>query len=195
LDRERFMDYLVERGLRAQLRTGSILTGQKYVALDFFPHAPPAQITREGRHPEIPTIRAPLEEIGTKVTELLAKLDRFPIEQMGNDLRDAVQGAKKLTTSPELAETVHSLNEAVIELKRLTTSLRTTAAPELSATLDRVRRSLAAIEETMGSGSELQSNVKETLTELGAAARSLRFLADYLERHPESLIRGKGKEE
>jgi paraquat-inducible protein B len=195
LDRERFMDYLVERGLRAQLRTGSILTGQKYVALDFFPHAPPAQITREGRHPEIPTIRAPLEEIGTKVTELLAKLDRFPIEQMGNDLRDAVQGAKKLTTSPELAETVHSLNEAVIELKRLTTSLRTTAAPELSATLDRIRRSLAAIEETMGSGSELQSNVKETLTELGAAARSLRFLADYLERHPESLIRGKGKEE
>jgi paraquat-inducible protein B len=214
LDRERFMDYLVERGLRAQLRMGSILTGQKYVALDFFPHAPPAQIAWEGKHPEIPTMRAPLEEIGTKVTELLtkldglpieqmgtkviellAKLDRFPIEQMGNDLRDAVEGAKHLTTSPELVETVRALNEAVVELKRLTASLRTTVAPELSATLDGIRRSLDTIEETMGSDSELQRNVKETLTELGAAARALRFLADYLERHPEALIRGKGKGE
>jgi paraquat-inducible protein B len=214
LDRERFMDYLVERGLRAQLRMGSILTGQKYVALDFFPKAPPAQIAREGKHPEIPTIRAPLEEIGTKVTgllakldefpieqmgtkviELLVKLDKFPIEQLGNDLRDAVQGAKDLTTSPELVETVRALNEAVVELKGLTASLRTTVAPELSATLDRIRRSLDTVEETMGSDSELQSNVKETLTELGAAARALRFLADYLERHPEALIRGKGKVE
>ncbi len=213
LDRERFMDYLVDRGLRAQLRMGSVLTGQKYVALDFFPKAPPAKIAREGRHPEIPTVRAPLEEIGTKVTELLAKLDqfpveqmgdklmallekldRFPVEQLGNDLLDTVQGAKNVTTSPELLETVRALSEAVFELKRLTAGLRTTVTPGLSATLDRVRGSLDMLEKTMGSDSELQGNVRKTLNDLAGAARSLRFLADYLERHPEALIRGKGKE-
>jgi paraquat-inducible protein B len=213
LDRERFMDYLVERGLRAQLRTASILTGQKYVALDFFPNAEPAHIRWQGKHPELPTIRAPLEEIGTKVAELLSKLDKFPIEQigtkatallsklekfpieqMGNDLRDAVQGAKSLTTSPELIETVRSLHEILAELIQLTNGLRTEVAPELSATLDQIRGALLSVEDAMGSGSELQSNLKETLTELGAAARSIRFLADYLERHPEALIRGKGKE-
>jgi paraquat-inducible protein B len=213
LDRERFMDYLVERGLRAQLRTASILTGQKYVALDFFPNAEPAHIRWQGKHPELPTIRAPLEEIGTKVAELLSKLDKFPIEQigtkatallsklekfpieqMGNDLRDAVQGAKSLTTSPELIETVRSLHEILAELIQLTNGLRTEVAPELSATLDQIRGALLSVEDAMGSGSELQSNLKETLTELGAAARSIRFLADYLERHPEALIRGKGTE-
>ncbi len=111
---------------------------------------------------------------------LLEKLDRFPVEQLGNDLRDTVQGAKNVTTSPELLETVRALNEAVVELKRLIAGLRTTVAPGLSATLDRIWRVIRHVGGDHGSDSEVQGNVRETLNELAGAARALRFLADYL---------------
>ncbi|MCU0540412.1 MAG: MlaD family protein, partial [Desulfobacterales bacterium] len=76
--KDSLLDYFVEKGLRAQLRTGNILTGQLYVALDFFPDAKPARVVRGGRYglPEFPTTPTQLEEIGEKLTQLVAKIDK-----------------------------------------------------------------------------------------------------------------------
>lgn len=101
-DRKWQNDYLVEQGLRAQLKTGSLITGQLYVDLDFHPNAEPAQINWEGRYPQMPTVPTSIEEITTSLTHLLKKLEKLPIEQIGNDLRDTVQGAKRLVNSAEL---------------------------------------------------------------------------------------------
>jgi paraquat-inducible protein B len=191
--RDTLGDFLVEKSLRAQLRTGNLLTGQLYVALDFFPGAKPAKVVRGGRYgyPEFPTTPTPFEEIGSKLTSLIAKIDRIPIDQIGGDLRDTIQGAKRITTSPELVEAVKSLNTAIKEMQLLMAELRTKTAPELNATLQQAQTSLAAAGNMLESGSPLQSRLKEALEELASAARGLRVLADYLERQPQSLLTGK----
>ncbi len=195
--RENLIDHFVEKGMRAQLRTGNLLTGQNYVALDFFPNAKPAKLVRAGRygHTEFPTTPTQLEEIGTRVSQLVAKLDKIPIDEIGQDLSATIKGARRVVTSPELMETVKSLNAAVQELQLLTAELRTRTAPELTATVEQARKSLAAAESTLGADAPLQNRLTTALEELAGAARALRVLADYLERHPESALFGKGKPE
>jgi paraquat-inducible protein B len=164
-----------------------------YVALDLFPDAKPAKLVRGGRYgyPEFPTTPTPLAEIGSKVTQLVAKIDKIPIEQIGKDLGDTIKGAKGIANSPELAESIRSLNAALKEIQLLTEDLRTRVTPELSATLEQTRRSLAAADESISADSPTQQRFRTTLDELAGAARGLRILADYLERHPEAVLSGK----
>ena len=193
VSRENLTAYLVERGLRAQLRTGNLLTGQNYVALDFFPNAKPAALVRNGKYgyTEFPTTPTQLEEIGTKVSQLVAKLDKIPFDEIGQDLSATIKGTRRIANSPEIIETVKSLNATVKELQLLAAELRTRTAPEVNATLQQAQASLAAATDVLESGSPLQSRLKETLEELASAARALRVLSDYLERQPQSLLTGK----
>jgi paraquat-inducible protein B len=90
--REAVLRRLVEeRGLRAQLRTGSLLTGQKYVALDYFPKAPKARVNWAGKEPELPVVPGLRPDVEQKLTSILAKLDKLPLgrsaesqERLGN---------------------------------------------------------------------------------------------------------------
>ncbi len=195
--RENLVDYFVEKGLRAQLRTGNLLTGQNYVALDFFPNATPATLVRSGRygHAEFPTTPTQLEEIGTKVSQLVAKLDKIPVDEIGQDLSTAIKSARRVVASPELLETVSSLNAALKELQLLTAELRTRTAPEITAAVEQTRKSLAAAGSTLSADAPLHNRLTTALEEMAGAARALRVLADYLERHPESALFGKGKPE
>jgi paraquat-inducible protein B len=221
-DRKKMSDYLVAQGMRAQLKTGSLITGQLYVELDFHPDAEPAQINWEGRYPQMPTVPTSMEEITTSLTHLLKKLEKLPIEQIGNDLRDTVQGAKRLVNSAELQEAITALNGTVNQAQKFAESLNTAIAPELktaagnlNATLKRTRTlvqnfnsnvvpeldetlqqaqsTLKTIEGSVSKNSPLYYELMRVLKELGGAARSIRVMADYLERHPDALIYGKGK--
>jgi paraquat-inducible protein B len=193
-DHKKFIDYLVAKGLRAQLRTGNLVTGQQFVALDFFPNAAPVRTSYKGSYPVIPTLPTQIEEIASKVGQFITKLDKLPIEQIGNDLKDTLQGARRITNSPEIGEALRSLNTAVKEIQMLTTALRTGTAPELNAVLKQAQLSLATSKAVLETDSPLQYQMKETLEELSDAARSLRILVEYLENHPESIISGKGSE-
>lgn len=191
--REALTGYLVERGLRAQLRTGNLLTGQNYIALDFFPNAKPAAIVDGGKYgyPEFPTTPSQLGEIGTKLNQFVAKLDKIPIDQIGQDLGATIQGARRIANSPEIADALKSLNGAVKELQQLVLELRTRTAPELDATLRQAQASLAAAGDMLEAGSPVQARLREALEELASAARAVRALADALERQPQSLLTGK----
>jgi len=221
-DRKKMNDFMVEQGLRAQLNTGSLITGQLFVELDFHPDAPPAKINWEGRYPEIPTIPAPMQEITTSLTQLLKKLEKLPIEQIGSDLQDTVQGAKQLVASAELQEAVANLNQTLKqaqqfaaalnqavapELKSAVSSLNETlkhtrqlaqnfdsgVVPELGATLQQAQSTLKALNGTVSKDSPLYYELMRVFKELSEAARSIRVMADYLERNPDALIYGKGK--
>jgi paraquat-inducible protein B len=221
-DRKSMNDYLVAQGMRAQLKTGSLITGQLYVELDFHPNAEPAKIIWEGRYPQMPTVPTPMEEITTSLTQLLKKLEKLPIEQIGNDLRDTVQGAKRLVNSAELQEAIIALNETLDQAqqfaaalnKAITPELRSavanlnttlqhtrklaqnfnrTVVPELDATLKEARSTLNAIQGAVGKDSQLYYELMRVFKELSGAARSIRVMADYLERNPDALIYGKGK--
>jgi paraquat-inducible protein B len=175
IDRKALFDRLVERGFRAQLRTGNLLTGQLYIALDFFPTAPKATIDWDKQPPEIPTVQGSLAELQITLAQLAKKLEKLPVEAIAQDLQLALQ---------QLKSTLQSTDKLV---KRLDTEV----TPEALTTLKEARKALSNAERALASDAPLQQDARETLRQLIRAAESLRTLTDYLERHPESLIRGK----
>ncbi len=192
-ERRKVLDFLVAKGLRGQLKIGNLITGQQLVSLDIFPNAPQRWIAWNDPHPEFPTVPTPIEEIGSQVSHILTKLDNLPLDQIGRDLRDAVESFKELMDAPELHEAARKLNRILGEIQHLVADLRTGVTPEIAATLTQAQHSLAAVETTLNEESPLQVNINSALVELMSAARSLRTLTDFLERHPESLIYGKKK--
>jgi paraquat-inducible protein B len=167
--------FLAEKGLRAQLRNGNLLTGSVYVALDFFPKAPPAKIDLAKSPIELPTMPNSLDEIQSQVQEIASKLNKVPYEQIAADLRTTLATLNKTLTSAE--QTVTRINNDV--------------TPELAAAMKDVRKTVNTAERTLADDSPLQQDMRQTLQELTRAAGSVRVLTDYLERHPESLLRGK----
>jgi len=167
--------FLAEKGLRAQLRNGNLLTGQVYVALDFFPKAPAARIDVTKNPIELPTVPNSLDEIQSQVQEIATKLNKVPYEQIAGDLRTTLATLNKTLTAAE--QTVNRINSDV--------------TPELAAAMKDVRKTVNTAERTLADDSPLQQDMRQTLRELTRAAGSVRVLTDYLERHPESLLRGK----
>jgi len=193
-ENQRIMDYLVAKGMRAQLKTGSLITGQLLIAVDMHPEAPPAKINWEGIYPELPTVPTAMEEITTSLTQLLKKLERLPIEQIGKDLRDTVSGAKRLVNSPDLQKSAAVLNETLNEAQKFVAALNTGVAPELKSAVSNLNAALIQAQKLARSlNSNVAPQADRTLKELQSAARSIKVWAEYLERHPEALIRGKGK--
>ena len=192
--RQKLMDYLVTKGLRAQLKTGSFITGQLLVALDMHPDAPPAEINWEGKYPELPTVPTAMDEITTSLTQLLQKFEKLPIEQIGNDLRDTVSGAKRLVNSADLQDSIKGLNETLNEAQKFVAALNTTIAPELDSAVSSLNAALIQAQKLAKSlNSDVAPQADRTLKELQSAARSIKVWAEYLERHPEALIRGKSR--
>ena len=189
--RRKILDYLVEKGLRGQLKIGNLITGQQVVSLNIFPNAPRRRIVWKSPYPELPTVPAPIEEIGTRVSQILTKIDNLPIEQIGKDLSDTLRSTKRLAGKPELQEAARNLDEILKEMRLFVSELRTGVTPEITATLTQAQKAIAQVESALGSETPLQVNLNSALQELTAAARSLRALTDYLERHPEALIYGK----
>ena len=192
MDSKARMEALVAKGFRAQLKTGSLLTGQLYVDFDFHPDAPPAQIKYDQKFSELPTIPAPLQMITNRIDDLLDKIETVPIEKIGKDIGDTLQNVKNITESDALLEAVRALDETLQETRKLAKNLNSTVAPAITETLDQAQQTLVSVEGTLGKDAPLQLELRQALEELGEAARSLRILLEYLERHPDALIFGKG---
>jgi paraquat-inducible protein B len=193
-EEQKIMDYLVEKGLRAQLKTGSLITGQLLVAIDMHPEAPPAKINWEGRYAELPTVPTAMEEMTTSLTQLLSKLEKLPIEQIGSDLQNTVAGANRLINSAELQKSVLALNQTLTQTQRFAAALNTSIAPELKTAVSNLDSALSQTQKlTRSLNSNVAPQADRTLKALQEAARSIKNLAAYLERNPEALIRGKGK--
>jgi paraquat-inducible protein B len=192
LDDKSQMQALIAKGFRAQLKTGSLLTGQLYVDWDFHPDAPAAKVNLDGKFPELPTIPAPLQIITNRVNDLLTKIESVPIEKIGKDLGDTLENVKNITESAELLEAVRALDETLQETRALTKNLNANVAPAIAQTLNQAQQTLVSVEGTLGKDAPLQHELRQSLNELAEAARSLRVLLEYLERHPDALIFGKG---
>jgi paraquat-inducible protein B len=151
----RAVDHLVERGARALLKTGNLLTGALYVSIEMVPDAPTATVDWSQTPPRLPTQSGQLEAIEANVASIIKKIDAMPLEQIGTDLRNAIV--------------------------------------ELDRTLASARGTLGTADQLIAPNSTLVTGLDNTMDELNRAARSLRVLMDYLERHPEALLRGKSE--
>jgi paraquat-inducible protein B len=192
------MTRLVDQGVRAQLKSGSLLTGQLVVALDFHPDAPQAELRTKGRYPEIPTVPTDLEEIAQSVEQVLAKVGALPLEELVTDLRNTIQDADRLIASPEVLQTIVTMKQTLTDLQDLVHNVDGKVGPLLASmkeTSEAAKTTLVSADGFIGERSEIRYDLSLLMQELTEAARSIRFLTDYLEQHPEALIRGKGGSE
>jgi paraquat-inducible protein B len=167
-DRRALADVLVSRGLRGQLRTGSLLTGQLYVSLDFFPGAKKASIDWNRSPPELPTTPSGLESMQDSINRIMTRIDKLPIEELTASARQTLNSTTAL---------MQGLNTQVV--------------PQAATTLAAARAALDAAHSTLMPDSGLQQDTAEAVRELTRTAASFRSLADYLQQHPEALLRGK----
>jgi paraquat-inducible protein B len=170
------IERLVTQGLRAQLLTASFLTGQKIVALEMTPGAPSARVQRVGDAMLLPSAPA------ADVDEILKGLQR------------TVQHIDRATAGPELGHALKSLDESLTHLQHITADLEPQVQPlvaSLRAAADAAQRTLQSAGATLGNGAGANLDVPRLMQQLGDAARAVRELADYLDRHPEALIRGR----
>jgi paraquat-inducible protein B len=200
---ERVMEALVERGLRAQLELQSILTGKFFVALDFHPDKPTRFVHRMTGYQELPTIPTSFQEITDEASRIIAELRELPVKELLVAATDLFQSINQLADSLTFNESLDSLNQTLLEVRQLVrhidgrvdpvaAGLEETATAVRSAA-KRTEQTLTAVQDAVGDQSPLQQEVLDTLEGLTDAARSLQLLADYLERHPEALLSGKGE--
>lgn len=195
---------LIEKGLRAQLQMQSFVTGQLMIYLDFFPDKRIRLIGLEDKYPEIPTIPSSIDEI-LKTAEAINWKDLF------DKITNAINGIDKAVNSKEFTSSIKSLDEASRELKpvllaikNVTTDIRAFIAkgdkiPEqveqtlvvMKKTLQEAQQTLISYREIVSENSVLTHEINTTLEEVSNTVRSVRYLADYIEQHPESFISGK----
>ena len=191
----------VKRGLRAQLQTGNLLTGELFVDLIFLPDAPPAELDARGPIPIIPSVPATLEALQASATAILNKIASLPIDQLVGSLSKTAAGVETMVNSPELRDGLRAVGPALKQLEQtigrvdadagpLLASLKTTSE-NAAAALRQAQATLASVQRTIGPDSALTDGADTLMSELTRAARSIRVFADYLDRHPEALIRGK----
>jgi paraquat-inducible protein B len=169
---------MIRRGLRAQLRTGSVLTGQLYVALDFFPQTGKATPQPDAVPMPIPTTLGNLEQLQEGVLSVTRKLQRLPLDKVGDDADAALIALAKALSGTDVL--IGNVNAGLL--------------PETQSAVAQARRTLSQTGQAIAPGASLQSDLHATLTSVGRAADSVRVLADYLDRHPESLLQGKPKD-
>lgn len=188
---EAFAEMMVEAvrtGLRATLKTGSLLTGQLFVDLDFyevFGEGEPAVIAQQGEHPVIPTRSAGLARIEDKLMQVLDHIEKL---QLGPVVDNANAALASINTAVEDARgTIANITKASAELEAILSDESTRKLP------DEIKQTLAATRETL-EGLNRDSVVYEEITvavaELQKAARTVATLADSIERQPNSLIFG-----
>lgn len=157
------LDKMVAKGFRAQLRTGNVLTGQRYIALDFFNNAKAGKIDWNRRRPELPV------QAGT-------------LDSMQDQLLAIVES---------LRHTLSHVDQLIVRLDKDVSQELTNTLRDARKTLDSADRMLGSADKALVSDAPLQLEMRETLREVAKAATAVRNLADLLERQPEALLTGK----
>jgi len=188
---------LVREGLRASLTRAVPLVGGEQVELDVVPGAEEARLDTSGPYARIPAA-APggLERLPTEISSL-------PLTQIADNLRTITDQLRSLTSAPQLRESLAHLDATLAALERISRQ----AGPQVAPTLRELRMTVATLRTTaqqldaaaasakmtMGASPAAPSgNLQHALDELADAARAVRSLADYLDQHPEALLRGRG---
>ncbi len=199
---------MLEQGMSAQLDTESLLTGRLYISLDFRPGSDLLYYGGDYEYPEVPTVPSSLAAVQTKLRELADRFANVDLEAVFTGLRATLDGANVLLNDPELQQLSGNLNELVFDLERavaavdrLVETVDTTVGPmraEVTAAVGRAEASMEEVDETLRTmqavvhpEAPVVVGLVGTLRELELAARSLRRMAELIERDPSVLVRGR----
>jgi paraquat-inducible protein B len=210
-----YMDGLIRRGLRAQLELQSIVTGQLMINVDFFANKPVKLVGMDTKYREIPTVSSPLDELLRAAQELplkdlfdralraiegLEKVVNSPkVSSSLDELSESLKESRKILAKidKEIDPVLTSIKGTVDSVQRIAAKAETVPAQldktlvAAQSSLKQAENTLTAVQGIVSENSVMAQETGETLRELSNAARSVRFLTDYLQRHPEALLRGK----
>ena len=203
---EKILQELVDKkGLRAQLQLQSLVTGLLKVEFDFYPDTPITLLGTDPSVPELPTIPSDMEKLQMTLTNFIAKFEHLHIEELAKRLVDISEGIDRLVNSPQIEETVRSLDTTLKELQSFVRNLNTQVTPLSTGIQESVKAATSALEQAQktlenaqrvtSDHSGLRFQILEMMEQVTEAARSLRIMTDYLEQHPEAVVRGKGQNE
>jgi len=181
---------LVRKGMRARLARNPPLVGSYEVSLEMVADAQPTSgpLTAADGMPEIPVAE------GGGIGSIVNRINKVPIEQISHNVLDITSHVSALTSSPKLKDAVVQLDAALQQIHSMTAK----AGPQIPVVIARLRRAAADLDGTaksadrLMSGTATQNGLSNTVEEITQTARAVRSLADYLDRHPEALIRGRG---
>jgi paraquat-inducible protein B len=176
----RVLRHLVEdKGLRAQLETGSLLTGELYVAFEFVQNAPKPKIDWSREPLELPVASGGLASLEAKLNSILTKVDNMPLADMGVGVKNVLG----------------TLNQTLKQADTLISRVDTELLPEGTKTLEALHQTIADADKALlGKDSATAQDLHDLLQELTDTARSVRIFVNYLQQHPSILIRGKKEE-
>ena len=216
-DTEESVALLIEQGIRARMMSASLLTGQKYIELDFMPDDPARVVGLSRLYPEIPTTPTAMEKLGARMEDLMNKLAEVPLDQVVENVQKAIRALREILESPDLRgalDAVHrganSIEPTLAEARK---ALKTTRefignlgketdglGDDVSQTLAELRERMArteqtfdALEATLHGADDARVDVSETLIELERALKAFRSFVEYVQTHPEAMIQGKEK--
>jgi paraquat-inducible protein B len=211
LDDPGIMRAFIDSGLRAQLAMESFVTGVLYIDLDLHPETPVTLVLPPGTvapYQEIPTVPTPLEQVQSAANRVLAQLDQVDFQKLSVKIQATLESVSELATSPELksavkglSQTEASLNQAAVGIRQatlkfdqevgpLSASLRSTTK-NANVALAQARATLATVQDSLGAASPLVYQTGKAMQDLDDAARSVRQLAQYLQRNPSAPVRGR----
>ena len=190
----------LDQGLRGRLETESFVTGQLYVALLMVPDAPAELVGGVSGMREIPTVPSTTQE----VMQIFQQFKDVDVHGIVQDLAGTVKALRELVDSPELGETPRAVRDTIGSVQQTLKAIQASfanadqAVDAIQAAAQDTEKLQAELVQTLESAQALMDQraplvvqLQATLQEFGAAARSLRTLADALERDPSALVRGR----
>ena len=216
LDDPRTLKDLIAAGLRGQLAIESLLTGMLYVELDMHPGTPIDRVLPPGaRYEEIPTLPTALEKVQREATEVVAHLSRVDLDRLADSTIRMADSIRALASSPKLASAIDNLNsttasldKAVISIQQMADKLRVEIPPMSKSVQDAARNAIESLQQAhetlvtaqatfiaakgnLDAGSPMTYQLGKTLEDISAAAQATRELAQFLERNPSAIVRGR----
>lgn len=174
-----FLRGLINRGLRAQLRSGNLLLGQRFITLDFFPKTATVNVDWSQETPTLPVTASGLVDLEAKVNTILAKMEKIPYAEIGEELKLTLVSLNKTAGRLE-GEVLPEARQTMVDLRRA---------------IDAAEKMLKSSEHNLvGTDAPAQQELREALQEIAKAAHAIRVFTEYLEQNPGALIRGKSPE-
>ena len=192
---------LVARGLRMQLDTTNLLTGQMALSMRFVPGAPAIEVAVENDALVLPRQPGGFERITDAAGNFVNRLNNLPLDGVVAQLQETLKGASNLANGPELRDALLRLNEALVSARDMARAIQAGVGPAakqlpqltqgVQTALDRTNRLIGSVDSGYGAGSPFARDLDRLLGQIADAARSMRLLADYLNAHPDALLRGR----
>ena len=192
---------LVRRGLRAQVKTGNLITGQAIVSLDIDPKASPAELGTGERYPVIPSVPNQFENVLNSINGILDRISKLPLDKLIDQADSTLKSFQTVAAAPEIKDSLRSLSGALTSAETFLDTANTNLSPAMAKispfivaaeqAVKRINGTIGSIDQGYGNNSGFKRDLTKLMAQVEDATRSVRVLSDYLEQHPEALIRGK----